>query len=97
MSDPSNQTRPALRVYPGILFVLGALTGSTIGYLLRPAVFLIGQLPFGTVITRGTRLQGLDTLLLVSAAQQSFDDLVLGFLAGLAAAYLLVLLIRQKS
>ena len=68
----------------------GAVLGAFIGFLLRPSVFLVGKLPFATVITRGGNLSGLDELL-VPTAQTSFNYLivgaVLGALAGAAAAW----------
>src|ERR1035437_10083580 len=46
------------------LFCLaGGMLGGIIGYLTRPFAMLVGQLPFGTVITGGAGLQGLDQLL----------------------------------
>ena len=96
MSDPAKQHN-STPGYPGVLYVLGPLMGGMIGYLMRPSVFLIGQLPFSTVITRGARLHGLDMALLVPTAQQSFNYLALGFLAGLAVAYILVQITRYKA
>jgi hypothetical protein len=61
--------------------VIGLLVGGFVGFQLRPAVFLLGQLPFGTVITRGSNLSGLD-MLLVSAAQTSFNYMVAGAVLG---------------
>lgn len=95
MSDPAKQH--TLTGYPGILYVLGPLMGGMIGYLMRPSIFLIGQLPFSTVITRGAQLHGLDMALLVPTAQQSFNYLALGCLAGLAVAYILIQIIRRKA
>ena len=62
--------------------LVGVVVGAMFGYLLRPAIPLIGQqLPFEAVITRGGSLKGLDQLL-VGLAQQSFNYLVLGTLIG---------------
>ena len=42
---------------------------------------MIGQLPFGTVITRGTNLTGLNAVLR-SAAEQSFNYMIVGSIVG---------------
>ena len=72
------------------LTIVGVLIGSVVGFLLRPNVPLIGQLPFRTVITRGANLRGLDQLLL-GYARTSFNYLiagmVLGAVVGLIAAF----------
>src|SRR6266705_5073022 len=71
------------------LTIAGLLIGSVVGFLLRPSVPLMGQLPFTTVVTRGASLRGLDQLLL-GYARTSFNYLiagmVLGALIGLIAA-----------
>jgi len=71
--------------------VLGLLAGALTGYLMRPSAPLIGQLPFGTVITRGANLKGLDQML-VPMAQSSFNHLLagafLGALAGVVIGHL---------
>jgi hypothetical protein len=64
-----------------LLIFAGCLVGGLIGFLLRPSAPLVGQLDFGTVVTRGGRLQGLDQLL-VSTAQTSFNYLLAGALLG---------------
>ena len=72
------------------LIIVGILMGGVVGFLLRPSVPLMGQLPFGTVITRGANLRGLDQLLL-GYARTSFNyvlaGLVLGAVIGLIAAF----------
>ena len=69
---------------------IGAIAGGILGFLLRPAAPLIGQLDFGTVLSRGTNLRGLDQVL-VSTAQTSFNYLlagiILGCLIGVIACY----------
>ena len=60
---------------------LGGLAGGFVGFLLRPSVPIVGQLPFETVITRGANLRGLDELL-ISTAQTSFNYMLAGALAG---------------
>ena len=71
------------------LAIAGLVIGGVVGFLLRPSVPLMGQLPFTTVITRGANLRGLDQLLL-GYARSSFNyvlaGLVLGALIGLVAA-----------
>jgi hypothetical protein len=62
---------------------LGLIIGGAVGFLLRPSAMLIGQLPFGTVITRGASLQGLD-MILVATAQTSFNVMLAGAIVGAA-------------
>jgi hypothetical protein len=59
----------------------GALLGGLIGFLLRPSVLGIGQLPFMVVITRGANLQGLDEVF-VPIAETSFNYMLVGVLIG---------------
>ena len=70
----------------------GALLGGVVGFLLRPSVPLVGQLPFTTVVTRGGNLEGLDQFLL-GYVRTSFNYLiagvVLGAVVGLIAAFVL--------
>ena len=66
------------------LTIAGLLIGSIVGFLLRPSVPLMGQLPFTTVITRGANLRGLDQLLL-GYARTSFNYLVAGMILGAIA------------
>ena len=61
--------------------IMGFLLGCLIGFLLRPSVFLVGQLPFIHVLTRGTALSGMDTML-IPAAQTSFNYMFLGGILG---------------
>jgi hypothetical protein len=72
------------------LIIVGILMGGVVGFLVRPSVPLMGQLPFSTVITRGANLRGLDQLLL-GYARTSFNyllaGLVLGAVIGLIAAF----------
>src|SRR5207244_2291021 len=57
---------------------IGGIVGAIFGYLLRPAIPLVGQqLPFEAVITRGASLKGLNQLLVV-VAQQSLTYVVIG-------------------
>jgi len=52
----------------GGVIALGAMVGAILGFLVRPSVPLIGQLPFSTVVTNGIYLNGLDALLRSAAA-----------------------------
>ena len=63
------------------LLTVGLLIGGVVGFLLRPSVPIMGQLPFSTVITRGANLHGLDQLL-VGYARTSFNYLIAGMLMG---------------
>jgi hypothetical protein len=60
---------------------IGAVLGGVVGFLLRPSVPLLGQLPLETVLSRGSNLSGLD-LLLKGVAEQSFNYLVVGIILG---------------
>jgi hypothetical protein len=64
-----------------LLGVVGFLVGGFVGFQLRPAAFLVGQLPFGTVITRGSNLSGLESLL-IPTAQTSFNYMLAGAVLG---------------
>jgi hypothetical protein len=61
--------------------VIGGVLGGIIGYLTRPSAIFVGQLPFGTVITGGAGLQGLDQLLL-PVAQQSLNQMLTWTIIG---------------
>ena len=86
-SGPSTNSR--LWMKSG-LTIAGLLIGSVVGYLLRPSVPFMGQLPFTTVITRGANLRGFDQLL-TGYARTSFNYLIagmiLGAIIGLIAAF----------
>ena len=73
---------------------VGAVLGGLVGFLMRPAIPLLGQLPFETVITRGSQLSGFD-LLLRSTAEQSFNYVLMGTIAGALVGYLLPRLVRK--
>jgi hypothetical protein len=59
----------------------GIVLGGWIGFLLRPSVMLVGQLPLGIVISRGATLNGFDSIL-IPAAQTSFNIMAAGAIAG---------------
>lgn len=71
--------------------MVGFLTGGFFGFLARPSAFLIGQLSFENVISRGTNLKGMDQML-VPIAQQSFNitltGAIIGAIAGIVVGYL---------
>ena len=68
--------------------VFGGCVGGLLGFLFRPSVPLIGQLPFETVVTRGANLSGLDVILR-STAEQSFNYVVVGVIVGGIAGFVL--------
>ena len=77
------------------LAIIGLLVGGVVGFLLRPNVPLMGQLPFTTVITRGSNLRGLDQLLL-GYARSSFNYLVAGIIVGTLIG-LIAAVVLEKS
>ncbi len=78
-----------------LLGVGGFLLGALVGYLYRPPAFLIGQLPFHVVITRGTQLKGFDQMY-IPVAETSFNYLFGGGLAGAIAGFLASLALKKK-
>lgn len=72
----------------------GFLAGAFVGYLYRPPAFMIGQLPFKYVISRGTTLKGLEQMY-IPVAETSFNYLLGGGIIGLALAVAAVLLLRR--
>jgi hypothetical protein len=72
----------------------GFLLGAGVGYLYRPSAFLVGQLPFRHVITRGASLKGFDQVYL-EVAQRSFDYLLVGGFLGAALGIVAALLLRK--
>ena len=76
--------------------VTGALVGGFLGFLLRPSVPLIGQLPWETVLNRGANLSGLD-MLLKSTAEESFNFLVVGAILGAACLWVVRLMIPHSA
>lgn len=79
-----------------VLGAVGCFVGGFVGFALRPAVFLVGQLPFEAVITRGGTLRGMDQLL-VPAAQTSFNVMVAGAVLGAFAGAVLGMFIRKPA
>lgn len=76
--------------------VFGFCVGGLVGFAMRPSVLLIGQLPFGVVITRGTNLTGLD-LLLRPTAETSFNQMVTAAIVGALIGVVVGLLIKSLS
>ena len=74
------------------LGIVGFIAGGVIGFLYRPSAFVIGQLPFDVVITRGANLKGIDQVL-IPMAQSSFNNMiaiaVLGAVLGIVAGFLI--------
>lgn len=66
-----------------IFGVVGLVVGAFIGYFYRPPAFLVGQLPFDVVITRGGSLQGFEQIYL-HVARTSFNYLLAGGVIGAA-------------
>lgn len=64
-----------------ILGIVGLAVGASVGYFYRPPAFLVGQLPFDVVITRGGSLQGFEQIYL-HVARTSFNYLLAGGVIG---------------
>ena len=75
--------------------VFGSAVGMLLGFLLRPSLPFFGQLSFGTVITRGSTLEGLNRLL-VPAAEQSFNYLLVGTILGALIGTGFAVLLERK-
>ena len=89
---PGSATAVRIDAPVWLFCVVGGLVGAIGGYLTRPSAFLVGQLPFETVITGGATLRGFDQLL-VPVAQQSLNQMVTwaivcAVLGGVAGAIL---------
>jgi F0F1-type ATP synthase assembly protein I len=78
------------------LTIAGLLIGSLVGFLVRPTVPFVGQLPFGTVITRGANLQGLDQLL-IGYARTSFNYLIAGTIVGAVVGLIAAFVIPNQK
>ncbi len=66
-------------LFEGIAF--GAILGAIAGFLLRPSMPLVGQLPLELVLTRGETLRDLGTIARPTA-EESFNYLVAGAIIG---------------
>jgi hypothetical protein len=78
------------------LSAIGAIAGGAVGYLYRPSAFMVGQLPFQHVITRGRSLKGLDQVL-VPFAEKSFNYMLAGVVIGAVLGFVLKLLLDRKG
>lgn len=76
--------------------MVGCLAGGFIGFLLRPSAFMMGQLPFQHVITRGESLQGVERVFM-SLARESFNTMMIGAVIGLLAGVVIGYFISRKS
>jgi hypothetical protein len=75
--------------------VVGFLVGGFVGFLARPSAFLVGQLPFGHVISRGAGLRGMDQVL-VPLAQQSFNVMLIGAIIGAIAGVVIGYVVEKN-
>ena len=75
---------------------IGLLIGGGVGFLLRPIVPFMGQLPFSTVISRGANLHGLDQLL-VGYARTSFNYLIAGMVVGAVVGLIAALAVSSPK
>jgi hypothetical protein len=66
----------------------GCLAGGFVGFLLRPSAFLVGQLPFQHVISRGESLQGVERVMM-TMARDSFNIMMSGAVIGLIAGVII--------
>ena len=69
--------------------LIAAVIGAVVGYLFRPSVPFIGQLPLETVLTRGENLRGLDVVLR-GVAERSFNYIVVGVIVGALLGFVLL-------
>jgi hypothetical protein len=80
----------------GLLLIGGALLGGLLGFLARPTVPFVGQLPFSIVVTRGSNLTGLDVIL-KSVAEDSFNHMLIGAIAGAIAGVVVGVMRRPAA
>ena len=76
--------------------IVGLLVGGFVGFLARPSAFLVGQLPFEHVISRGANLKGMDQML-VPIAQQSFDITLIGAIIGVIAGIVIGYFVGKRK
>jgi hypothetical protein len=76
--------------------LIGLIVGGGVGFLLRPTAFLVGQLPFGIVITRGEYLKGIDRLY-KPTAEISFNYLLVGAIVGIVIGAVLSYFIPKEQ
>jgi hypothetical protein len=75
------------------LAVAGFFVGGFIGFSMRPSALIVGQLPFGVVVTRGASLTGLDQLLRPTA-ETSFNQMVTAAVVGAFAGVVIGLVLK---
>lgn len=78
-----------------ILGLIGLLVGGYIGFLNRPPVLVVGQLPFGKVIFAGMNLKGIDKIF-VAPARTSFFYMLIGAIVGLVGGLILAAVVVKK-
>jgi hypothetical protein len=78
------------------LAIGGLVVGGVLGFLFRPSAFLVGQLSFNHVISRGTSLTGMDQIL-IPLAQKSFNIMFAVAIVGAIAGALIGLYISKKN
>ena len=91
MSVARQQSRSLVPSLVCLFGALAGLAGGLVGFLLRPGGTIIPQLPFEMVITRGSNLQDLDSLL-VPMAERSFNIMIAGTVVGVLIGVLMGLL-----
>lgn len=79
-----------------MIIIIFAIIGGFDGFLLRPSVPLIGQLPFSAVISDGRSPRGIEQLAR-PYAEQSFHYLIAGTLIGAAVGFAMHFYNRQKK
>lgn len=88
---------PGKNSRPWIIGAAGFLAGASIGFVYRPPAFLLGQLPLDIVITRGSRLKGLDQVY-IPVAERSFNYILVGGIVGAALGFLIGwMLLRRRA
>ena len=65
-----------------LVALVGLAIGGYIGFLNRPAAFLVGQLPFEKMALGGINLTGIDKVF-ISPARTSFMYMIVGAVLGL--------------
>lgn len=61
--------------------IVGVVLGAIVGFLARPSIPMLGQLPFLAVVTRGAFFGGLD-IVFRPTAEQSFNYMAIGAILG---------------
>jgi hypothetical protein len=86
--SPSSIGDDTVKDYMGLFTFIGFILGAFMGFIARPTIPLLGQLPFMVVVTRGAYLQGADRLL-IGVAETSFNYMLIGGI-GMAVLGLIV-------